>query len=232
MCPVADASEALCCPPTAEAEAKERETAEQKRRQREQEEYRYSFAREQQLAKEQFADEKARLERELALRKEEAERQLETAINWGRYAELLAYDSLKVAQNENYGLPYESSDVRRAQELFDLAPFGGNREVKSVEVRLRSAGSGPLPPSCPGPHPATQRVASSAALFITCASVAGLAHGDCLIDCGAAALPGDTLRCCHTCEPTCWPQLSGVATAWPSPAHGRRPGRGSRRGWQ
>ena len=55
-------------------------------------------------------------------------------------AELLAYDSLKVAQNENYGLPYESSDVRRAQELFDLAPFGGNREVESVEVRLRSAG--------------------------------------------------------------------------------------------
>jgi putative mRNA 3-end processing factor len=55
-------------------------------------------------------------------------------------SELLAYDSLKVAQSENYGLPYESGDVRRAQELFDLASFGGNREVKSVEVRLRSAG--------------------------------------------------------------------------------------------
>jgi putative mRNA 3-end processing factor len=55
-------------------------------------------------------------------------------------SELLAYDSLKVAQNEDYALPYESSDVRRAQELFDLAPFGGNREVKSVQVRLRSAG--------------------------------------------------------------------------------------------
>lgn len=55
-------------------------------------------------------------------------------------SELLAYDSLKVAQNEGYGLPYESTDVRRAQGLFDMAPFGGNREVKSVEVRLRSAG--------------------------------------------------------------------------------------------
>ena len=55
-------------------------------------------------------------------------------------SELLAYDSIKVAQNENYGLPYDSGDVRRAQELFDPAPFGGNREVKSVEVRLRSAG--------------------------------------------------------------------------------------------
>ena len=55
-------------------------------------------------------------------------------------SELLAYDSIKVAQSENYGLPYESGDVRRAQELFDLATFGGNREVKSVEVRLRSAG--------------------------------------------------------------------------------------------
>jgi len=57
--------------------------------------------------------------------------------------ELLAYDSIKVAQNEGYGLPYEGTDVRRAQELFDLASFGVNREVKSVGVRLRSAGHVP-----------------------------------------------------------------------------------------
>ncbi|MBM4249805.1 MAG: MBL fold metallo-hydrolase [Euryarchaeota archaeon] len=58
-------------------------------------------------------------------------------------SELLAYDSLKVARNENYSLPYESHDVRRAQGLFDLAPFGGNREVKGVEVRMRPAGHVP-----------------------------------------------------------------------------------------
>lgn len=55
-------------------------------------------------------------------------------------SELLAYDSIKVAQNEGYGLPYEGTDVRRAQELFDLASFGVNREVKNVQVRLRPAG--------------------------------------------------------------------------------------------
>jgi hypothetical protein len=59
-----------------EAEIKERDTGEQKRREREKEEYLYAFQREQQLAREQFEDEKARLEREIAYRREQMEREL------------------------------------------------------------------------------------------------------------------------------------------------------------
>ena len=55
-------------------------------------------------------------------------------------AELLAYDSIKVAKGEGYELPYDSSDVRQAQGLYDRAGFGANREVRNVGVRLRSAG--------------------------------------------------------------------------------------------
>jgi len=59
-----------------EAEAKERETAEAKKREREKEEYRYAFTREQQLAKDQFEDEKARLERDILHTKERMEQEL------------------------------------------------------------------------------------------------------------------------------------------------------------
>lgn len=59
-----------------EAEIKEREADERKRREREKEEYLYAFQREQQLAKEQFEDEKARLEREIAYRREQMEKEL------------------------------------------------------------------------------------------------------------------------------------------------------------
>src|SRR5437868_2611815 len=52
-----------------EADAKDADAAEKKRREREKEEYRYAFAREQQLAKDQFADEKGKIERELAEKK-------------------------------------------------------------------------------------------------------------------------------------------------------------------
>jgi hypothetical protein len=59
-----------------ELEAKEFEAAEKKRREREKEEYRYAFTREQQLARDQFADEKARWEREQVAKKEHAESEL------------------------------------------------------------------------------------------------------------------------------------------------------------
>ena len=55
-------------------------------------------------------------------------------------AELLAHDSLKVAKNEGYGLPYDRQDVKFTRECFDISGFGGSREVNGVEVRLRSAG--------------------------------------------------------------------------------------------
>ena len=59
-----------------EVEAKEQATIDAKARQRERDEYQYKFTREQQQSKDQFADEKARIERELTLRREELERQL------------------------------------------------------------------------------------------------------------------------------------------------------------
>jgi hypothetical protein len=48
-----------------DAEAKEREAAEKKTRDREKEDYEYRFKREQQLTREKFEDEKARLDREM-----------------------------------------------------------------------------------------------------------------------------------------------------------------------
>ena len=60
-----------------EQEIKERDTAEQKRRQRELDEYKYAFAREQQVARDQAADELAKVQKDLAERKEQAERQWE-----------------------------------------------------------------------------------------------------------------------------------------------------------
>jgi uncharacterized coiled-coil protein SlyX len=59
-----------------EAELKEREGAEQKRRERDKEEYSYSFKREQQLAKDRFDDEKAKLEKAIQLKKEQLEKEL------------------------------------------------------------------------------------------------------------------------------------------------------------
>ena len=59
-----------------EAEAKERDAAEQKRREREKEEYLYAFAREQQQARDQFADETAAAQKELAEQKAAADRDL------------------------------------------------------------------------------------------------------------------------------------------------------------
>ena len=59
-----------------EAEIKERDGDEQKRRGREKEEYLYTFQREQQLAREQFEDEKVRLEREITYRREQMEKEL------------------------------------------------------------------------------------------------------------------------------------------------------------
>lgn len=66
-----------------EFEQKEQAALDAKARQREKDEYQYKFSREQQQSKDQFADEKARIERELTLRREELERQLserETAV--------------------------------------------------------------------------------------------------------------------------------------------------------
>jgi chromosome segregation ATPase len=59
-----------------DAEIKERDAAEAKKREREKEEYHYAFQREQQVAKDQFQDEKAKLEREIQYKREEMEKEL------------------------------------------------------------------------------------------------------------------------------------------------------------
>lgn len=59
-----------------EAEIKERDLAEKKRRDREKEEYDYSFKREQKLAKDKFEDEKAKLEKEIQIKRVQMESEL------------------------------------------------------------------------------------------------------------------------------------------------------------
>jgi hypothetical protein len=59
-----------------ELEIKERDAIEEKRRLREKEEYRYTFAREQQQGRDQFADEMAKSQREWEQRKEQVEQEL------------------------------------------------------------------------------------------------------------------------------------------------------------
>jgi uncharacterized lipoprotein YmbA len=59
-----------------EAEIKERDAAEVKSREREKEEYGYAFKREQQLTKDQFEDEKTKIERDIQSKKEQMEKEL------------------------------------------------------------------------------------------------------------------------------------------------------------
>ena len=59
-----------------ETEIKERDVTELKKREREKEEYLYAFQREQQLAKDQFQDQKAKLEKESQQKKEQMEKEL------------------------------------------------------------------------------------------------------------------------------------------------------------
>ncbi len=59
-----------------EVEIKERDMAEKKRRDREKEEYEYSFKRDQKIAKDKFEDEKAKLEKEIQIKKEQMENEL------------------------------------------------------------------------------------------------------------------------------------------------------------
>lgn len=59
-----------------EIKQKEQESEEGKTREREKEEYKYDFEREQQLARDNFEDEKAKIEREMQLKRELEEKQL------------------------------------------------------------------------------------------------------------------------------------------------------------
>ena len=59
-----------------EMETKEKNSAEMKKREREKEEFQYAHKRDQQLLKDSYEDEKARLEREIQLKREQMEREL------------------------------------------------------------------------------------------------------------------------------------------------------------
>jgi len=59
-----------------EEEIKERDMMEKKKREREKDDYEYSFKREQKLAKDKFEDEKAKLEKEIQVKKEQMENEL------------------------------------------------------------------------------------------------------------------------------------------------------------
>ena len=59
-----------------EEEVRERDTAEKKKRDRDKEEFEYSFKREQRLTKDKFEDEKAKLEKEIQIKKEQMEKEL------------------------------------------------------------------------------------------------------------------------------------------------------------
>jgi hypothetical protein len=61
-----------------DAESKEWAAAEKKRREREKDEFGYAFEREQKLVKDRFADEKEKLDKEIALKKEVLEKELGT----------------------------------------------------------------------------------------------------------------------------------------------------------
>jgi hypothetical protein len=76
-----------------DVEIKERDTLEQRKRDREKEEYQYQFKREQQLAREKFEDEKARVERDIQTRKTQteaalAEREKSVAVREQELADL------------------------------------------------------------------------------------------------------------------------------------------------
>jgi hypothetical protein len=59
-----------------EEEIKERDMTEKKRREREKDDYEYSFKREQKLTKDKFEDEKAKLEKEIQIKKEQMQSEL------------------------------------------------------------------------------------------------------------------------------------------------------------
>ena len=110
-----------------ETEQKERDSTEAKRREREKEEYKYSFVREQIQARDQFDDQKAKLEREAEIRKETLEREVaerERAVSL-READL---DSLR-KKVDAFPKDLETAVARAIKETSDrLSTESKNRE--------------------------------------------------------------------------------------------------------
>jgi hypothetical protein len=128
-----------------DAESKEREAEERKRREREKEEYQYAFQREQQLAREQFEDEKARLEREITYRREQMEKELadrekaiverETELNELRKQASAFPKELQSAVNQavKEAVQRVESEARNREELLKKE-FDGERNVLNTRI--------------------------------------------------------------------------------------------------
>ncbi len=127
------------------AEIKERDGDERKRREREKEEYLYTFQREQQLAREQFEDEKARLEREIANRREQMEKELadrekaivekETELNELREQASAFSKELEsaVKQAVKQAVQGVESEAKNREELL-TKEFDGERNVLNTRI--------------------------------------------------------------------------------------------------
>ena len=128
-----------------EAEIKERDGDEQKSRKREKEEYLYAFQREQQLAREQFEDEKARQERESANRREQMEKELtdrekaiaerETELNELRKQASAFPKELESAVNKavKEAIQRVESEAKNREELLKKE-FDGERNVLNTRI--------------------------------------------------------------------------------------------------
>ncbi len=128
-----------------EAEIKARDADERKRREREKEEYLYAFQREQQLAREQFEDEKARLEREITFRREQMERELadrekaiveqETELNELRKQVSAFPKELQAAVSKAVKEAVQSleSEAKNREELLKKE-FDGERNVLNTRI--------------------------------------------------------------------------------------------------
>lgn len=128
-----------------EAAIKEQSAIDTKTRQRERDEYQYKFTREQQQFKDQFADEKARIERELTLRREELERQL------AEREAVVAAKEKQLAQLEDRVVKFpaelDAAIARAAKEAADRAKsdaasreellkqqFAGEKNVQAARI--------------------------------------------------------------------------------------------------
>ena len=128
-----------------EAEIEGRDADEQKRREREKEEYLYAFQREQQLAREQFEDEKARLEREIANRREQMQKELadrekaivekEAELNELRKQASAFPKELQSAVNQavKEAIQRVESEAKNREELLKKE-FDGERNVLNTRI--------------------------------------------------------------------------------------------------
>lgn len=55
-------------------------------------------------------------------------------------AELLLYDSLKIAEIEGYPKHYEKEDIKKTKAAFDIVGYNSKRDIGPMEIEVHSAG--------------------------------------------------------------------------------------------